>query len=62
MIITQDMVGKSVGLFTAVEVKTPTGRVSKDQKNFIDTVIRLGGLAGVARHEDDLSKIIDPYQ
>jgi len=62
MIITQDMVGKSVGLFTAVEVKTPTGRVSKDQKNFIDTVIRLGGLAGVARHENDLSKIIDPHQ
>lgn len=41
------------GRFLAVEVKTATGRVSKEQKRFIDAVNRAGGLAGVARSVED---------
>lgn len=45
--ITQD------GRFLAVEVKTPTGRVTEDQIRFIDAIRRKGGVAGVARSVED---------
>lgn len=47
--ITPEMVGRKVAVFTAVEVKTPKGRLSAAQKNFIDVVREHGGIAGVAR-------------
>ena len=47
--ITQDMVGKTVGVFTAVEVKTPKGRTSPEQDRFLEAVRNAGGIAGVAR-------------
>lgn len=56
--ITPDMVGKEIGVFTAIEVKTKTGRVSEDQKKFIASVRRLGGFAGVARSTDDALVIV----
>lgn len=48
--ITPDMVGKRVAVFLAVEVKDK-GRLSDEQRNFIDTVKAAGGLAGVARSD-----------
>lgn len=56
--ITPDMVGKTVAVFTAVEVKTPTGRASKEQLNFIDRVKQAGGNAGVARNEAEAEYIV----
>lgn len=56
--ITPDMVGQTVAVFTAVEVKTPKGRATKEQKNFIDRVLKDGGLAGIARSSDDAKQII----
>lgn len=47
------------GRFLAVEVKTPTGRVSEAQQRFIDAVRAAGGLAGVARSVEDALAIID---
>lgn len=45
-----DIIGVCVdGTFLAVEVKTPTGRVSPDQVRFLDAVRARGGRAGVAR-------------
>jgi hypothetical protein len=41
------------GRFIALEVKTETGRVSKEQRNFIDAVLRAGGVAGVVRSAED---------
>jgi hypothetical protein len=41
------------GRFFAVEVKTPTGRLSKDQKNWINFVNKYGGYACVARSPDE---------
>lgn len=46
------------GRFAAVEVKTPTGRVSAEQKAFIDAVNRSGGIAGVARSVEDVILIL----
>jgi hypothetical protein len=45
------------GRFLAVEVKTPTGRVSDAQAMFIDAVRARGGRAGIARNPDDAVEI-----
>lgn len=55
--ITPEMVGKTIAVFTAVEVKTARGSVSDDQQHFIDVVQRAGGIAGVARSEEDAGQI-----
>ena len=47
--ITADMVGQTVAVFTAVEVKTATGKPSEEQERFIAAVQRRGGRAGIAR-------------
>src|SRR5690554_1477119 len=46
-----DLVGiqAGTGRFFGIEVKTATGRVSKEQSQFIKHVIDRGGIAGVAR-------------
>lgn len=41
-------VGKVIGVFTAVEVKTPGGRVRKMQENFINFVRATGGIAMIS--------------
>lgn len=42
-----------VAVFTAIEVKSPTGRVRPEQQVFIDQVNAAGGIAGVARSEQE---------
>lgn len=51
--ITPDMVGKTIGVFTAIEVKTEKGKASDWQKKFIASVQRVGGFSGIARSPDD---------
>lgn len=57
--ITPEMVGKTVAVFTAIEVKTETGRLREEQCKFIDAVRRAGGLAGVARCTADAHRILE---
>lgn len=59
--ITPEMVGKTLAVFTAVEVKSATGRPSGPQKNFINQIQRAGGVAGVARSGEDAREIIGEY-
>lgn len=62
--ITPDMVGRIVGVFTAVETKASDWKFSSSdkrclyQKNFIDKVIAAGGYAGFATCVNDFRKII----
>lgn len=58
MKITQEDVGKTYGLFVGIEVKTPNARVAKAQKEWIKGIERLGGIAGIAYHEDDVEHLI----
>jgi hypothetical protein len=44
------------GRFIAIEVKTPKGRVSDNQKLFIEDINRCGGKAFVARSVDDVRR------
>lgn len=53
VVITPDMVGSTVAVFTACEVKTPTGRPTEAQLNFIAQVLKAGGFAGIARSPGD---------
>jgi hypothetical protein len=55
--ITQDMVGQTVAQFIACEVKTPRGRATEQQKQFLNLVERAGGVAIMARSADDVAKI-----
>ena len=42
--ITQDMVGKVIGQAIAIEVKTPTGKQSQEQKNWQKSFEERGGI------------------
>jgi hypothetical protein len=46
-------VGQKIAVFVALEVKTPTGRPTTEQLNFIDVVDSSGGHAGIVRSEED---------
>ena len=49
VVITRDMVGQRLAVFTSIEVKTPTGRVSPQQQAWLSVVQGAGGIAGIAR-------------
>ena len=57
--ITADDVGQRVAVFVALEVKTATGRVSPDQKRFIEFVTNAGGIAGVVRSVSEAINLVD---
>ena len=57
--ITQEMVGQTVGVFIAQEVKTQTGRASKKQLHFIDFINKKGGVAGIVRSVKDALELIN---
>lgn len=43
------------GRFVAIEIKTGTGRLKREQKNFGEAVIRAGGIAIQARSVEDVA-------
>jgi hypothetical protein len=47
--VTADMVGQRVAIFAAIEVKDG-GRLTAEQRHFIDVVSAAGGFAGMARN------------
>lgn len=53
VVVTPEMVGKRVAVFTAVEVKGASGRLTSDQKNFLNQVTEAGGCAFMARTDQD---------
>lgn len=54
-----DLIGITpTGKFLAVEVKTKTGRPSKEQLVFIDAVRASGGIAGIARSVEDALELL----
>lgn len=57
VLITPEMVGQTIGQFVAIEVKTPTGKPTKDQLNFNKQISDKGGIALIARDVDDIENI-----
>jgi hypothetical protein len=53
VLVTPDMVGSRVAIFTAVECKDDDGRATTDQSNFLERVEMAGGIAMLVRSSDD---------
>jgi hypothetical protein len=47
-----------IAQFVALEVKSATGRATKEQVQFLDHIQAAGGLAGIARSVDDAAAIL----
>lgn len=62
VVITEELVGKTVGVFIALEVKTPKGRVSKEQQTFIREATKSGGIAAVVRSKDDIKRVVEQWR
>lgn len=57
--VTPDMVGQRLAVFTSLEIKTPTGRLTPVQRNWLHAVDQAGGIAGVARSVSDALAIVE---
>lgn len=59
--ITQEDVGRTVGIFTALEVKDPRGSTAKGRRetqgNFLRAVNRLGGLGAIVKSPEDAEAV-----
>ena len=58
VIITPEMVGQRLAVFTSIEVKTPTGRVRPEQHAWMAAVSGAGGIAGIARSVQDANDLL----
>ncbi len=56
--ITEEMVGEKVAVFCGAEIKTPTGKATLEQMNFVTRVNAAGGRAGFARSPEEAVKIV----
>lgn len=62
IVITPEMVGRRLAVFTCVETKeTGGGRRRDNQINFVQQVQRAGGIAGFASSERQAHEIIDAW-
>jgi hypothetical protein len=58
VLITPEMIGQSVGVYLACEVKGLRTPTTAEQRDFIAMVRSLGGRAGIARSVEDAGRII----
>ena len=59
VIVTDEMVGKKVAIFTALEGKTGKTATSKEQSNFLRAVQKAGGIAAIIRNEQDAYNVLN---
>ena len=71
VVITQEMVGKTIAVFTAFEDKTPKFNIKDSyregsreaaQLKFINIVKHAGGIAGFTRSAQDVDKLLEEYR
>jgi hypothetical protein len=58
VVVTPDMVGQRLAVFTSIEIKTPTGRIAPAQQHWLGAVRSAGGIAGIARSVADAHQIV----
>ena len=56
--ITPELVGQRIAQFVALEVKTPHGNVSPEQRAFLRLVEKLGGVAAVCRSVNEAEQVL----
>lgn len=59
LVITGEHIGRTIGVFTAVEVKTPTGRLTTLQERFLALVTKRGGIAVCSRSVHDAVQALE---
>ncbi len=61
--ITEEMVGKEIAQFVAIECKMPGNekKASQEQKNFVDLVNNEGGIACIASSPDKVMEVFDGH-
>ncbi len=59
VVVTPDMVGQPIAQFVSIEIKTPTGRVTPEQRNWLHAVRKAGGIAGIARSAADALHLLE---
>ena len=59
VVVTADMVGKTIAQFLAVECKDGKGRLSDEQRIFLENVRSAGGKCGVAYTAEDARDILE---
>jgi len=62
LLIGPEHLGQVLAVFTALEVKTATGRLSEEQRRFLQLVISSGGLAGVVRSVADAEQLLHGFR
>lgn len=58
MVVGPEQVGQRLAVFAAVEVKSATGRASKEQQQFLNHITTVGGKAGIARSVEDAEALL----
>lgn len=61
VVVTPEMVGKKIAVFTALESKTDIGKPSKPQEHFISQVDRAGGISGIFRSDVEAVGIVQSW-
>lgn len=61
-VITADMVGKTIAVPLAAEIKTETGRQSKDQQAWQKSFEARGGVYRVIRRPEDMTDAVEEIQ
>ena len=56
--VTPDLVGQRIAQFVALEIKTPRGAVSPEQRAFLALVEQLGGVAAVCRSLEEAEQAL----
>ena len=60
--ITQEDVGKTIGVFTALEIKKPKGQTQKERRenqgNYLRLINRLGGLGAIVKSPEDAEAVV----
>lgn len=57
VVVTTEMVGQTLAVFTAIEAKSATGRATLAQLAFVERVRAAGGIALIVRSEKELETL-----
>ena len=58
VVITASMIGQTIGIFAALEVKQAKGRATEGQVRFLSAVRSAGGIAAIVRSPEDAERAL----
>ncbi len=61
VLVTKEMVGKTIAVFTGVELKTKTGRPTEEQINFKEVVNNNNGIGMIVRTIEEYKKGLEKW-